>query len=581
MTIAASTEAARDPNCQAAMRIVMAGIASHKLSRATRQRAPAPSALTDLGDEIDTAILTASGEVPPELARKVAAVGLAGLAGLVGMAPETAKARDGLRKITRELSIVYEAAPALGCSPEAHALAAYAPAPGYRASPETIRRLAKTFPNEPPSDDARPAERPPEASQPKATPPAAPGWADGVDDGPAFDASSVNLKMLTGVNAMINQATGGRIPTAQALFSRLERAERSSALQRAAAARSCAAEARPGERSPGISWAEEAVALGRLFPASIIRPSPGSTFDVESFLATPVTTWRPSGPAEGIPGIDPNHRFYAEELATIITAIRRRKNFILVGPTGCGKTTGLEQVAARLGRPFFRIPIDGEMRRRDIIGHLTQRASENGSYTQWKDGLLTRAFGMPSLIALDEFDRADPDLVYSAHEALERKSMRIIEEDNRVIPMHPGASIGATANTKGGGDPLGLYSSKTTLSEASRNRFTYWIDVGYLAPADEADLIVSAFPRIHRGTAMQVANVAEELRRQLAREEIRTACSTRQVLDIAEDIIERSSYDKSEQFALAKQAATRVLTKRACDEADEAKIRGIIDGRFK
>uniref|UniRef100_UPI0013DA2A4C AAA family ATPase n=1 Tax=Streptococcus pneumoniae TaxID=1313 RepID=UPI0013DA2A4C len=79
------------------------------------------------------------------------------------------------------------------------------------------------------------------------------------------------------------------------------------------------------------------------------------------------------------PLANPLYRFNADLLSTLVYAIEQRENLSLVGPPGCGKTTILQEMAARTGRPFFRIPIDGELRRREMVGGFKQIATEKGS----------------------------------------------------------------------------------------------------------------------------------------------------------------------------------------------------------
>ena len=220
------------------------------------------------------------------------------------------------------------------------------------------------------------------------------------------------------------------------------------------------------------------------------------------------------------------------------------------------------------------------MRRRDILGGWLQVQGDTGSYTAWMDGALTIAYGMPSMIVLDEFDRADPDLIYAAHEALERRSIRIVEQPGRLVHMHPGCAIMANANTRGGGDPTGMYALKTQTSEASRNRFTYYISADYLSAKAESGLLLATHPKLEKGVCDQICEMAADLRSSLRSEIIRTACSTRQVLDIGGDILARQSFDDAQPAQRIRKAFDRIMTERATDPADEAAISGLLATRL-
>jgi MoxR-like ATPase len=573
--------APQDPNRASAAKMVLAAIAAQK--EAGLQLACSPPFDT----AIDMSLLTAAGAVPREIAIKILRAGIEELAPLVGASATEIAGQDGIARIAREVSLKFDRAPPPGCDAATNTLAGLAPNPGFRPKEKDIRKLANTFPDN--RSDTEKLKTGPTVSEPKAAPPAIglaaadsePRQDDRSQDAPlrtAFQADSVNYRVLSGVNAMISTATGGQFRNFPELFGRLESAERQ-VLQLRSTQTASDSDSEPAQTAD-VRWIAEPTAIGKMFPPDCLRSDGDSTFDTDMFLNSKIDRWRADRRLPNVPTVDPHYRFGREALATLMSAIRCDKRFMLVGPTGCGKTSFYEQVAARMRLPFFRIPIDGEMRRRDIVGGYIQKTSPTGSYTEWQDGILVTAYAMPCLIDLDEFDRSDTDLAYAAAEALEGKPLQIVEQPGRTVPKHPGCCIAAAANTKGGGDPTGLYAVQTTLSEATRNRFAYWLDHDYLTVEQEAELIGTRFPRIQKAIATTIAEIASDLRRALKAETIRTACSTRQVLDIAEDILDRSAYDTSPQRRLAKQALRRIVANRACDAADRAAVEGIIETRL-
>jgi cobaltochelatase CobS len=322
------------------------------------------------------------------------------------------------------------------------------------------------------------------------------------------------------------------------------------------------------------------VKIGFLFPASTIVDIPAGGFNLQRFLDTTIDIWTPNTFIPGIPPKNPGYLFDCRTLVTALSAIRYRKNSLLSGPTGCGKSTVIQQIAARLKRPYYRIPIDGEMRRREILGGWLQEATPTGSKTVWHDGMLTTAYQMPSIILLDEFDHADVDLVVSAHEALERQSLKLVEQPHRDIRMHPGCSITATANTRGAGDPIGIYGVKNRMSEASRNRFTYFISCNYLSISSEAKLLNAQNPNLALSTCEMIAEVASDIRAATIAGNIQTACSTRQTLDIAEDIAIQTEFDTSPVDQLLRKAFNTIMVSRAGDNYEEAAIIGILNAKL-
>ena len=421
-----------------------------------------------------------------------------------------------------------------------------------------------------------------------------------------FKASTVNYRRLAGADFMIDNATGGCFKTAKALFERLEAAEEAErdhheqirAGMRAPADSAtdqiggappnrtdlrCLAEettSKPTTGAQAASWVRVKRTIGSMFEKTCLYTDKTSNINADAFLRQEMDTWSQEG-FDGAPDVNPSYRFDVDVLATVLTSLRVGRNLMLTGPTGCGKTTLAEQVAARLNLPYVRIPVDGELRRREMIGGWLQAAGPAGSYTAWQDGILTKAYGMPSIVMLDEIDHADSDMLYACHEALERKTMQIIEQPERRIRMHPGCAIFGSANTRGTGDVSGQYAVKEPMSEATRNRFTYFIPCTYLPEAQEQIIVNRTFPNLPAGASKKICAAASDLRKSLLEGHIRTACSTRQVLDVACDILERASFDTSPVDARIKGSIGRVMVSRAADEADEAVMAALVNARFR
>lgn len=289
------------------------------------------------------------------------------------------------------------------------------------------------------------------------------------------------------------------------------------------------------------------------------------TREDKDLLDFPVTAYRwPDGQAK-IPAIDPTYHFNVEVLRTLLFAAENQKNAALVGPPGCGKSKQTQQIAARLSRPYFRIPIDGEMRRREMIGGIKQVATPTGSEMRYFDGVLVQAMGLPSFICFDEFDRMDPDLAYLMHQALEGEGLTLLDDGERFIPPHPHMAIIGTANTKGVADAMNRFNMVNELSEATRDRFPFFIDVDYMKPSDEAKTLVAKVPGLTDADAAQLARTAEFIRGSYKDGNIRTACSFRQIEEAARFGVFVRSMPK---------AVKTIIVKRAATEDDEATIAG-------
>lgn len=388
-----------------------------------------------------------------------------------------------------------------------------------------------------------------------------------------FNASLVDHSIAQNLNALITRSTQGQVKGAKDLFQRLERAEvhlfesRSARLAHKAAVESGAVQ--PGQDLP--MWTSERKKLGDILEKSEIG---GTSVNVAKLLAHEVKVWSCNVRTGTVPRIDPHYIFDGAALAKALYAIDAGENLTFVGPPGCGKTTITKQLAARLGRPFYRIPIDGEMRRTEIIGGFKQVADANGSRTQWFDGLLTKGITEPSIIDLDEIDRGDPDLLYAAHAVLEREGISILEDAGRYVPMHPDCSILATANTKGRADVNGLYASVNEMSVATHDRIPFWHDCDYQSQEDEASMLERKVPGLLADDAKKIAKIAAGLRVVFKEGRMRTSFSARQTIAAGRYAVFLTNSGITRNAL--KDAITAVFETRAVDEADGALIREAI-----
>ena len=269
-----------------------------------------------------------------------------------------------------------------------------------------------------------------------------------------------------------------------------------------------------------------------------------------------------------------NYTFEVDALRDMLWGLETGQNTAIVGPPGCGKTVGSEIIAYALRRPYYRIPCDGELTRREVIGGMKAINGES----VWYDGLLTRAIRYPSLIVLDEVDRIDPDLQYTMHQVLERKGVTILEDDGRVIMVNKESGFLSTANTMGKNTGDDNYQMRTELSEAIRDRINIWIKVGYLKENNEKTQIMSDYPFINMETATQIVKIANLMRSAYINGEISTVCSYRQIRTLCERIRWEQSIDsQKKQKEIAKMVCFKILQGRAASQEDEASIKQMIE----
>ncbi len=262
-------------------------------------------------------------------------------------------------------------------------------------------------------------------------------------------------------------------------------------------------------------------------PASTLFQGIGSTYASELI---PTAKWITAKPK--MDGPDKDFMFNGYACSVMALAIEERKNVIATGDPGCGKTEFFKQFGARIGLPVHKIPMDGSLSRAEIIGSFRQVATQNGSSTPFVLGKIPRLIQQPCIIVLDEIDQADPDIMYMLHSALEGEGLEIQEEGGTPIERHEHCYIVATANTKGRGSDNGLTHTRFEMSEATRDRFPYWLNFTFMEPGMEADTINAKTGLAHALCAKMV-NVATQIRTGYKSGSLSQTCSLRQMLDVA------------------------------------------------
>lgn len=184
---------------------------------------------------------------------------------------------------------------------------------------------------------------------------------------------------------------------------------------------------------------------------------------------------------------DQHYRFDVRTLRLFLSAMRNGNWAWLYGPPGTGKTEFLRNVAARLGRPFFRVNFDGALERYELIGGERLKAGS----TEWLEGILTIALTTPhAIVDLDEVSFGRPEHLSAMHGVLEPHGTMTIPETGRVIARAVGVYIAATDNTNGGGDLTGAFAGTRPMNRAFVNRFATFIRFDYLDAPTEAKLLV-------------------------------------------------------------------------------------------
>ena len=203
----------------------------------------------------------------------------------------------------------------------------------------------------------------------------------------------------------------------------------------------------------------------------------------------PVFRW--DGEHPDVPDLIEDYVFRPKLLARVLYALIGDKRGILTGHTGTGKTTVIEQVAARLNWPVARDNMDSGRDRQDFTGGHVITIKDGVQVTEFQDGLLIQAMEAGYILILDEFDAARPDVLFALQRPMEGKGFIVTEDGGREITPNAWFRIMATANTKGRGDEHGAYSGTRVMNSAMLDRFTVWAEVPYLTEAQTNKLLVN------------------------------------------------------------------------------------------
>lgn len=235
-----------------------------------------------------------------------------------------------------------------------------------------------------------------------------------------------------------------------------------------------------------------------------------------------------------IPDTDTDYLFDARVLQAALLSFARNKRMLLTGPHGSGKSTHIEQIAARLGRPCVRLNLDGQITRADLIGKDTITVEDGKQAVRFADGFIPWCLRRPVTLILDEYDAAPPDAQFVLQRLLEENGRFALTDTGEIIRPHPQFRLFATANTAGRGDATGLYHGVYLLNQGHMDRWTPVCELHYPDKEKETALLRKKNPDVSEARASAFAATAELIRRGFAAGDIGAPISTRTLLQWAE-----------------------------------------------
>ena len=258
-------------------------------------------------------------------------------------------------------------------------------------------------------------------------------------------------------------------------------------------------------------------------------------FGIDSDMEVPAY----SQSSEHVPDIDNEYLFDRPTTLAILAGFARNRRVIVTGYHGTGKSTHIEQVAARLNWPCVRINLDSHVSRIDLVGKDAIVLKDGKQVTEFRDGILPWAYQSNIALVFDEYDAGRPDVMFVIQRVLESSGRLTLLDQSRVIRPHPAFRLFATANTVGLGDTSGLYHGTQQINQAQMDRWSIVTVLNYLAHDKEVDIVVAKAPHFQnkegRDTINKMVRVADLTRNAFMAGDLSTVMSPRTVITWAEN----------------------------------------------
>jgi cobaltochelatase CobS len=219
-----------------------------------------------------------------------------------------------------------------------------------------------------------------------------------------------------------------------------------------------------------------------------------------------------------VPDMDETYQFDHDTTLAILAGFRFNRRVMIQGYHGTGKSTHIEQVAARLNWPCVRINLDSHVSRIDLLGKDMITLKDGKQVTEYKEGLLPWALQNPVALVFDEYDAGRPDVMFVIQRVLEAEGRLTLLDQNAVIKPHTAFRLFATANTVGLGDTTGLYHGTQQLNQGQLDRWNIVTVLNYLPHEDEVRIILAKVHELQKqadapaliGNMVRLANLTRE-----------------------------------------------------------------------
>ena len=240
-----------------------------------------------------------------------------------------------------------------------------------------------------------------------------------------------------------------------------------------------------------------------------------------------------------VPQIDSVYRFDRDVTLAILAGFVWNRRVLVQGLHGSGKSTHIEQVAARLNWPCVRVNLDGHISRMDLIGKDAIVLREGKQVTEFQEGIVPWALQRPIALVFDEYDAGRPDVMFVIQRLLEQDGKLTLLDQSKVLTPHPAFRLFATANTVGLGNLNGLYHGSQMLNHAQLDRWNVVATLDYLGHSAEVDIVLARVPALNtpagREQVASMVALADLTRKSFAAGDLSTLMSPRTVITWADN----------------------------------------------
>jgi cobaltochelatase CobS len=293
------------------------------------------------------------------------------------------------------------------------------------------------------------------------------------------------------------------------------------------------------------------------------RVSVRDAFDIDADMTVPAFSTLDSH----VPEVDPAYCFDPQTTLAICAGFAFDRRVMVQGYHGTGKSTHIEQVAARLNWPLVRVNLDAHVSRIDLVGKDAIVLKDGQQVTEFREGILPWAIQRPIALVFDEYDAGRPDVMFVIQRVLEAQGKLTLLDQNRVIRPNPNFRLFATTNTIGLGDTTGLYHGTQQINQGQMDRWSIVTTLNYLSHDVEAGIVLAKCPAYDtaegKRTLAAMVRVADMTRNAFMNGDISTVMSPRTVITWAQN---------AEIFAGDIGLAFRLTFLNKCDELERPTV---------